>query len=76
MQKVLQKKILSVCALDDKSEKIIQEKIFEMSSKGLRVIAIADQDIDNEDNVPKELSECRLNGISSNSAIKYIFSTS
>lgn len=54
-------KILSICDLVKSSEKIIQDKIFEMSSKGLRVIAVADQNIDNKEIIPKELDDCRLN---------------
>ncbi|MBN1064609.1 HAD-IC family P-type ATPase [Clostridium botulinum] len=54
-------KIMKLCNLSDVNKKKIEDKIYEMSSKSLRVIAVANMKIDNEENVPKELEECKMN---------------
>lgn len=53
-------KILSICNLNDEERKKIEDKIYNMSSKGLRVIAIAKMNINNEEEVKNTLEECNL----------------
>lgn len=53
-------KILSICDLLENTRKVIESKMFEMSSKGLRVIAIGEQKINNDGDIPEELNKCKL----------------
>lgn len=53
-------KILSICDLLENTKKAIESKIFEMSSKGLRVIAIGEQRINNDESIPENLNKCKL----------------
>ncbi|MFR9240576.1 MAG: cation-translocating P-type ATPase [Clostridium baratii] len=53
-------KILNICNLNDEERKKIEDKIYNMSSKGLRVIAIAQMNINNEEEVKNTLEECNL----------------
>ncbi|MGG7162558.1 cation-translocating P-type ATPase [Clostridium ihumii] len=53
-------KILEICNIEDKEKSEIEKNIYDMSLKGLRVIAVATAIVDS-DNVPKELEECKLN---------------
>ena len=53
-------KILTICNLNSNERKKIEEKILEMSSKGLRVIAVGSMKVENEDEVPDSLLDCNL----------------
>jgi len=52
--------VLSLCGLPSAQKKIISDKVNQMADEGLRVIAIAEQHIPNEDAIPEELNECHL----------------
>lgn len=54
-------KILSICNLDNNKLELINSKINEMSLRGLRVIAVAKMEIENEQVIPSTLEECSLN---------------
>jgi len=53
-------KLLTLCNLSDDERKLADEKIFEMSQKGLRVIAVAQMKINNVNSVPESLLDCSL----------------
>ena len=53
-------KILSICDLNNEDLKKIEDKIYNMSSKGLRVIAIGKMEIDDESDIKNTLEECTL----------------
>jgi Ca2+-transporting ATPase len=53
-------KILTICNLSPIEREKIEEKILEMSSKGLRVIAVGSMRVENEDQVPASLLDCKL----------------
>ncbi|WP_066890197.1 cation-translocating P-type ATPase [Clostridium nigeriense] len=53
-------KILSISKLDENQKQYIESKINEMSSRGLRVIAIAKMKIEDETSIPSTLEECTL----------------
>ena len=53
-------KILTICNINSTEHKKIEEKILEMSSKGLRVIAVGFMKVDNGDEVPASLLDCKL----------------
>lgn len=53
-------KIMILCNLNNNDRKKIEDKIFEMSSNGLRVIAVGKMVVDSEDNIPNELEDCNL----------------
>lgn len=53
-------KILSICNLNDRERNKIEDKIYNMSSKGLRVIAVAKMDIKDEEEIKNTLEECTL----------------
>jgi len=53
-------RILELCHLPENHEKIAQEKLLEMSKKGLRVIAVAKVELKNRNSIPKSLAECNL----------------
>lgn len=52
-------KILDICLLSGDEKKKVEEKMYEMSSKGLRVIGVGKMIINNGD-IPKSLEECKL----------------
>lgn len=54
-------RILNISNLTEEEKKVIEEKIYKMSSKGLRVIAIAEELIDYKGNIPNCLELCKLN---------------
>ncbi len=56
-------KILSISKLDENQKQYIESKINEMSSRGLRVIAIAKMKIEDETSIPSTLEECTLDFI-------------
>ena len=53
-------RILTLCILTAQERKLAEEKILEMSQKGLRVIAVAEMIIDDVNSVPASLLECKL----------------
>jgi Ca2+-transporting ATPase len=53
-------RILTICDLSDEQRKIAENKIYEMSQQGLRVIAVGQMTFDNEDEVPENLTDCKL----------------
>lgn len=53
-------KILSICNLNNEERKKIEDKIYNMSSKGLRVIAVAKMDINDKEEIKNTLEECTL----------------
>lgn len=52
-------KILDICLLSGDEKKKVEEKMYKMSSKGLRVIGVGKMIINNGD-IPKSLEECKL----------------
>lgn len=53
-------KILNISKLSNDERKIVEEKIYEMSSKGLRVIAVGSMKIEEEKDIPSTIYECKL----------------
>lgn len=53
-------KILTISKLNEDMKKLIENKIYEMSSKGLRVIAVGKEVVNDEEDIPKELEGCSL----------------
>lgn len=51
-------KILTLCQLDNKKE--VEDKILQMASEGLRVIAIASAVV-NSNEIPEQMTDCHLN---------------
>ncbi|MEG2109540.1 MAG: cation-translocating P-type ATPase [Clostridium sp.] len=53
-------KILSICNVNEIERKEIENKIFEMSTKGLRVIGVGEMKVKDEEEVKDTLEECDL----------------
>lgn len=53
-------KILTLCCLQEEERKIIEDKIFTMSSQGLRVLGIGRMILKDQKDIPETLEECRL----------------
>ncbi|GFP76430.1 cation-translocating P-type ATPase [Clostridium fungisolvens] len=53
-------RILTICNLKASEKKIAENKIIEMSSQGLRVIAVGQMNLNNIDDIPETLKECSL----------------
>ncbi len=53
-------KILSICSLFETERKNAQDKIIQMSEQGLRVIAVATANLDSENDIPKDITDCTL----------------
>lgn len=53
-------RIIKLCNLSKKEGKKAEEKIYEMSSFGLRVIAIAQMKVNSKEEVPATLEQCNL----------------
>ena len=53
-------KLLSLCGLNYKTKKIIENKILTMAEKGLRVIAVGKSTLSSKDDIPSELENCSL----------------
>ena len=53
-------RILTLCSLSSDERKLAEEKIVEMSQKGLRVIAVAEMKADDLKSVPSSLLDCNL----------------
>lgn len=53
-------RLLTLCSLSLDERKLAEEKIVEMSQKGLRVIAVAEMKVDALESVPATLTDCSL----------------
>ena len=53
-------RILKICDLTEDELKEAQDKICQMSMKGLRVIAMGQMTVSDEKDIPEKLSDCRL----------------
>lgn len=53
-------RILTICNLTDAERVLAEEKINEMSSRGLRVIAVGQMRIDDRKDIPQTIMECNL----------------
>ncbi|NTW05694.1 MAG: cation-translocating P-type ATPase [Peptococcaceae bacterium] len=52
--------LLKICNISNDKRKIAEDKIYEMSKLGLRVIAVGQMVIENGNNIPDTLLDCRL----------------
>ena len=52
--------ILPLCNLPDESMKLIKMKINKMSEEGLRIILVGEQQLNTNEEIPKNLLECNL----------------
>lgn len=52
--------ILGICSISSGERSIIEDKLYQMSNQGLRVIAVGHMTAQTEDEVPDTLLECRL----------------
>ncbi|MDD3048556.1 MAG: cation-translocating P-type ATPase [Bacilli bacterium] len=52
--------ILKICRLSINDKEMIEEKIYEMSKQGLRVIAVGQMIIENKNDIPDNILECNL----------------
>lgn len=53
-------RILTICKMSEEQRKTAEQKITELSSEGLRVIAIAAAYPENEADIPSSITECQL----------------
>ncbi len=53
-------RILTVCDISDRDRNIAEEKISEMSSEGLRVIAVATMKPQSDKDIPDKITDCSL----------------
>ncbi|MEQ8197397.1 MAG: cation-translocating P-type ATPase, partial [Clostridiaceae bacterium] len=53
-------RILTISDISPEEKMLVEEKIYEMSNMGLRVIAVGNMIIQNENEIPETLTECRL----------------
>ncbi|MEQ8155913.1 MAG: cation-translocating P-type ATPase [Clostridiaceae bacterium] len=53
-------RILTISDISPEERILVEEKIYEMSNMGLRVIAVGNMIIENENEIPETLTECRL----------------
>lgn len=53
-------RILTICDISPDERKIAEDKIYEMSKQGLRVIAIGQMVIQNKNEIPDTLLDCKL----------------
>ena len=52
--------ILGICVMDDEQRKTAEDKVIAMSEKGLRVIAVGMMKPDSKEEIPAEITGCRL----------------
>jgi Ca2+-transporting ATPase len=52
--------IVKICNLTDEECKEVEERMYKMSSSGLRVIAVGQMKVNSEEEVPSSLEECKL----------------
>ena len=53
--------ILTICQLTDTERSLIENKIYTLSSQGLRVIAVASAHLNSKSDIPKNITDCTLN---------------
>lgn len=53
-------RILTICQLTDDERITAEKQISELSGKGLRVIAVATQHLENDEQIPAVITDCRL----------------
>jgi Ca2+-transporting ATPase len=53
-------RILTICKLSEEDRKTAEDKIYEMSKKGLRVIAIGEMKLKSEAEIPEDITRCSL----------------
>lgn len=53
-------KILSICNIDNKERKLIEDKMVNLSKEGLRVIAVGRMKVESSDRIPQSIKECKL----------------
>jgi len=53
-------RVLTICEISSDERKAAEDKIYEMSKQGLRVIAVGQMVIQNENEIPGTLLECKL----------------
>ncbi|GAA0075736.1 cation-translocating P-type ATPase [Clostridium sp. CTA-5] len=53
-------RILTICNLSEKERKLTEDKIIDMSKRGLRVIAVGEMHVKNESEIPTKLIDCSL----------------
>lgn len=53
-------RILTICQLTESEKEAVEYKITEMSKQGLRVIAVATAKLQNEAEIPPQITDCRL----------------
>ncbi|MBW6410076.1 cation-translocating P-type ATPase [Clostridium weizhouense] len=53
-------RILTICNLSEKELKLTEDKIIDMSKRGLRVIAVGEMHVQNESEIPTKLTDCTL----------------
>jgi Ca2+-transporting ATPase len=53
-------RILTICNITDNERNIVQQKINEMSSEGLRVIAVASMKPQTDEDIPASITDCSL----------------
>jgi Ca2+-transporting ATPase len=54
-------RLLTICNLSKENLQHTQDKILEMSQKGLRVIAVGISKVNNKEEIPKTITDCSLN---------------
>jgi Ca2+-transporting ATPase len=52
--------ILTICQLTDNERSLIENKVYDMSNQGLRVIAVASTQLNNQSDVPENITDCSL----------------
>lgn len=53
-------RILTICNISDEERRLCEKRIYEMSSEGLRVIAVATASPKDESEIPNDLTDCSL----------------
>ncbi|HEX3077478.1 MAG TPA: cation-translocating P-type ATPase [Lachnospiraceae bacterium] len=53
-------RILSICNMTEEERHIAENKITDMAKQGLRVIAVASMDLDGDEIIPENITECTL----------------
>lgn len=52
-------RIFTICEMSDDERKTAEQKVIELSKKGLRVIAVATVEQNSEDEIPDKITDCR-----------------
>lgn len=53
-------RILTICKLTNEKKKLVEDQIQKMSEQGLRVIAVAMTNVENEKDIPENITDCSL----------------